>query len=112
MGLSSFINNKTLNSYFSEVIKKYDTDENGFTRKEFSNAVKGITTVFAKSIIKITRYDKKIFSELDTDKNDVVSYEELATYTTKEFNLDFYSFKNMKVQDICTLIDNCNSNKD
>ena len=112
MGLSSYINNKTLNSYFSDILKRYDTDENGFTKKEFSNAIKGMTTIFAKSIIKFTQYDKKIFKELDIDRNDIVSYEELAKYVSKEYKLDFYSFKSMKVEDICNAIDNSDANND
>ena len=111
MGISSYINKKTINSNFADVLKKYDTDDNGFTKKEFSSAIRGITTIFAKNIIRLTGYDKKIFKELDTDKNDIVSYEEMAIYIKKEYNLDFYSFKNMKFKEICNFIETCNSNK-
>ncbi len=108
MGISSFINNKTLNSYLSNTLAKYDTDGNGFTQKEFSNAIKGMTTVFAKNIIKLTQYDKKFFKELDTNKDKIVSYKELADYVDKEYKLDFYSWMNLKISDICKEIDNAN----
>jgi predicted glycosyltransferase len=111
MSIRSFINNKTLNSYLSDTLAKYDTDSNGFTQKEFSSAVKGMTTIFAKSIIKLTRYDKKFFKELDTNKDEIVSYQELANYVNTEYKLDFYSWMNLKVSDICKEIDNANELK-
>lgn len=111
MGLNSYINTKTLKSYFSDVISKYDTDANGFTQKEFSNAISGMTTIFAKSIIKLTRADKKIFKDLDTNQDSIVSYKEISNYFDKKYELDFYTLINMKVSDVCTAIDEAQKSK-
>lgn len=105
MGISSYINNKTLNSNFSDILYKYDSDKNGFSQKEFSNAVYGITKFFVTNIVKLTKYDKKIFKELDINEDKTVSYDEMAIYIQKEYNLDFYSFMDMKVSEVCKAIE-------
>ena len=111
MGLDTYLNNETLNSYFINVLIKYDPDKDGFTQKEFSHALSGMTTIFAKSIIKFTRADKKIFKDIDTNKDTTVSYEEIALYIKNEYKLDFYTIMDMKVRDICTAIDNADKEK-
>ena len=105
MGIDTYLNSKTLSSRFSDVLKKYDKDSNGFTPDEFSSTLKGMTTIFAKSLIKLTKYDNKFFKELDTDKDKIVTYKELADYVDKEYKLDFYSWMDMQVSDICKEID-------
>ena len=101
MNISDFINKSSQNVKFSELLEKYDTDKNGFTQKEFRTAILGITNGFARGLIKISRYDKKFFKDINTDKNEVVSYEELAEYIKKEYKLDFYSFKDMTLKEVC-----------
>ena len=63
MGLSVFINNKSLNLRFSDALAQYDTDNNGFTRQEFSDALDGVASVFARYIIKLTKCDKNLFDD-------------------------------------------------
>ena len=111
MGSEKYINSNTLNSFLRNVLLQYDSDNNGFTQKEFSNAISGMTTVFAKSVIKLTKYDKKFFKELDTNKDKIISYEELAGYVNKEYKQDFYSWMNMKISDICKEIDRADEQK-
>lgn len=106
MGLSVYINNKTLKSNFSEVLAKYDTDNNGFTKQEFSVALKGITSIFARQIIKLSGYDKKLFNQINIDNNDIISYEELGVYFKEHYNLDLYKMNNMTFKEICEEIDN------
>ena len=104
MKIQSFINKNTINRNFTAALKEYDSDQNGFTQSELSNAISGITSKFAKGIVKLTGYDKKIFKELDADGNKLVSYQEMAEYIKKEYNLDFYSFMNMTFKEICEAI--------
>ena len=105
MKLSLLINKETLKMNFKDVIKKYDNDNNGFNEAEFSNAFNGVTTTPAKGIAKIFNFKSSVFSELDKDKNKVVSTEEMAAYIDKHYKLNFYDFMNMNVHDICELID-------
>ena len=108
MGLSTFLNSKALNSYFYELIQKYDKDGNGFTKSELSDAFLGMSTIFAKGIIKISSIDKKIFKTIDTNDDKILSYSEIDTYIKKEYNLDLEKIKNMKLSDICKEIEKQN----
>lgn len=111
MGIEYFINSKTLDTYLSDILLTYDTDQNGFTQKELSNAIKGMTTIFANGIAKLGRYDKTVFKELDTNNDEIVSYHEFDEYTKKEFKIDFYSLLNLKIIDICKIFDIAIENK-
>ena len=107
MNLSLFINEQTLNSNFEAILKRYDKDNNGFTQEEFSNAVSGMTTKFAKKIIKLIRFDKKYFKILDTDENKLITENEFASYIQREYKekLNYYDFKQMTVREICNEIE-------
>ena len=112
MGIHSYINSKTLNTKLSDVLNKYDTDQNGFTQKEFSSAIKGMTTIFARNIIKLTGYDKKFFRKLDVNQDTIVSYQELAEYVKNEYNLDFYSWMDLQISAVCKEIEQCDDIKE
>ena len=111
MKISSFFNDTSLNTNFTDLLTQYDSDQNGFTRKELQTAISGITNIFARNIVKLTNYDNKIFGKLDIDKNKIISYDELAKYAEKEYNLDFYSFINMTLKEVCDAIDEAEKNK-
>ena len=110
MGLSAYLNNKTLKSNFSNVLAKYDTDNNGFTKKEFSSALKGITNIFAYQIVKLTSYDNKLFNQINSDQNEVISYDELANYLKSKYKLDFDSISKMTFKEICEEINKIEEN--
>ena len=111
MGLSVFLNKQILNFRFSDALAKYDTDGNGFTKQEFSNALNDATSVFARYIIKMTGYDKTLFNELNADKNDIISYEEMSDYIKNEYQLDFSKISALTLKDICTEFDKLQKNK-
>lgn len=111
MSILSYVNTDVVNTNFNDLLKKYDTDQNGFTQKEFKDAVRGITGKFTRSIIKITGYDNKIFRELNTNKDEVVSYDEFAAYIRDKYNLDFYAFKNMTLKEVCIEMDKASKSK-
>ena len=111
MKISSFINDETLNSKFGDVLNQYDKDKNGLTRKEFSNAIKGMTSIFAKHLIKLTGYESKFFKELDKNEDKIISVEELSEYVKGEYELDFSTFYDMKVSQICDEMDKAKKNK-
>ena len=71
-----------------------------------------MTTIFAKGVIKLTKADKKIFKDLDTDKDKNVSYKEIAEYIAKEYKLDFYTLMGMKMSDVCNAIDKADKEKE
>lgn len=111
MGLSIYLNHKKLNLTFSEVLAEYDSDKNGFTKQEFSHGLKNVTSIFARNIIKITGYDKKWFNEIDVDKNNIASYEEISDYIKKEYNLEFNKAKTMTLKELCSEVDKIEKNK-
>lgn len=111
MGLSAYINKDYMNVILSDALAKYDPDNNGYTRQEFSNALEDVTSVFARCIIKLSKYDKSLFNEINTDKNNVMSYEEISDYIKKEFSLNLSELYPLTLKEICYLFDKMDKNK-
>ena len=111
MGLSNYLNKDILNLKFSDALAMYDSDQNGYTRQEFSKALNGVTSIFARCIIKISNYDKVLFDELDTDKNNVVSYEEISNYIKDKYELDFSKLSSMTMKEACAEYDRIRKDK-
>lgn len=110
MGIGLFINSKTLDMKFSQVIHQYDTDDNGFTKDEFINAFNGITTRGARVLAKILNFENSVFDDLNSNKDKIVTYDEMAALIKREYKLNFYDFFNMDFKDVCNEIDKARKN--
>ena len=99
--LSLCIKNEYLNANLSDILRKYDKNEPGFTKKEMAFAINDVATTLGKWAIDKTKYDEKVFDEINTNNDKIASYEEIADYIKKEFGLNFDDLLNKKLKNIC-----------
>ncbi len=111
MGLAEYLNNDILNVKLSVLLSKYDRNKDGFDRNEFKNVMSGTVNIWAYRLAQMIGYDKKLFKELDIDKNKIISYSEIETFLKNEYNLELSTFMDKTVQRICEEIDSADIKK-
>ena len=111
MGLAEYLNNDILNVKLSVLLSKYDRNKDGFDRDEFKNVMKGSVNIWTYRFAQMIGYDKKLFKELDIDKNKIISYSEIETFLKNEYNLELSTFMDKTVQRICEEIDSADIKK-
>ena len=112
MGFAKFLNTEflTKNPKVSQVLSNYDSDvidkkDGKFSKKEVSIFIKDsarpiFTRVFGENFL-----TKLLFKEMNYDKDDYISMEEIDTYLQKEFKLTLNDLIDKDTKTACKILD-------
>ena len=109
MDFSIFIKKSFLSKNLNNVIKQYDSNQDGeFSKEEimlFINEAKSTLTSLGTIFYTKKQMLNSVFKHVDKDKNEKITIAEFDNYIKENFDLDFDSIKNKTIKEVCREIE-------